>query len=698
VRRLLLVCAIAALVFAAYAAFANAQNSSPNSAPASNPLSAESDGLRASGVPGIQSSKPATVIVAGIAPRALTLDAQANVYLTNASAGSRIFTLTGLSSVDAAGAAALLRAVRLALVAGNGTRGSMGDGGNALNAQFDLELDSVASRSGLAVYPDGTIFIADTLNQTIRRVGGSDSQEPGIVRSIAGRWAPKRQATVLEPLGIALDRAGNLYVADPAAGTIDLLPFATTSSPGDQQVEIVAHAASPTNIALTADGGEVYVASMATGAVFAVNTQTREIQSVAAFPPEKDSSGQPGSACAGPKSAEGERPMVCPAGLAVDGGGNLFVADANSGNIVRVDPKTSAASIVASGLESPGEMKFDASGNLYVAEQGSGRIIKFAIMGQTTSNLTLSPPPPLATPPAPRMCPQTPPFNFCDQPTGGVTPSQAFTLTNNSGGTLTEITVSFTGANPADFQHTGNTCGTSLTAGASCVINVVFAPTAVGARAADLTVTDSAGDTASASLSGTGDDYQITLNGSPMEQSVIQGGKVTFNLNVAPDSTFGGPVTLLCPTNLPSLTVCTVSPQSVTITPGTPSSFSVTFETTYNGVTGGYPTNGVAPARPDGQDPNPPSAMWVLGLLLMTLASLAFARGRRSRVLPAARAGLFLAVFMLGVLIATLGGCKSAAVQPGSNTPAGSTNMIVQGSAQNAGRGASIVLDVVGRG
>jgi sugar lactone lactonase YvrE len=691
-------CAIAAL-FAACALFATAQNpSAMGEAAANGGREGTASAQAANG--GIQSSKAVVIIATGLAPRALAVDRRANVYLTNASAPNRLFTLTGLSGLDPSTSEDFARTVRLAVVAGNGTAGSLGDGGNALDAEFDLKLDSPVMRSGIAVSDDGTLVVSDTLNSTIRRISGPDGPEPGVVRSIAGRWAAKQIIALGEPLGVAIDSAGNVYVADRGTGSIDLLPSATTSLPNDQQVEVLAHLVRPTDVALAVDGGTIFAASSDTGAIFAVNTQTRGIRQIPGFPPRDSSaSGQATPACAGAKSGHDAH---CPVGLAVDGGGNLFVADANAGEILRVDAKTSAVTTEASGLESPGEIQFDARGNLYVAEQGARRIVKFVSMGQDPSNLTISAPPTLPAPPPPRVCPQNAPFNFCDQPTGGTTPAQPFTLTNNTAAAVTGLSISFTGANPGDFQTVGNTCGTSLAAGASCTINVEFAPTATGSRAASLAVTDATGDSASSSVTGTGDDFQITLNGSPMEQSVIQGGKVAFNFNVTPDSVFGGTVSLQCPTNLPTLTVCTVTPTTVTVTPGKPVSFSVMFETTYDGVTGGYPTSGLLlPGFPRGDDRNPPaSPMWALALLLTLLVASGFAMASPKRGARFGKVGavpLFV-IFLLAGVIAMIDGCKSAAVPSGLNTPAGSTDMIVQGTAQNAGRGASITLDVVGRG
>ncbi|HKN60420.1 MAG TPA: choice-of-anchor D domain-containing protein [Candidatus Acidoferrales bacterium] len=612
------------------------------------------------------------------------MDPRANVYLTNADAPDRIFTLTGLANLPVNAASNPTVTASLALVAGNGVAGSLGDGGSALNSQFDMKLDSTVLRSGIAVASDGTIFVADTLNSTIRRVAASDSSEPGIVRSVAGRWAPRQEVTLSEPLGLALDRAGNLYIADHS-GAIDVLPAATGSS-SDARLIVLARVVAASSIALTVDGAYAFVSSPDTGAVFEINTQTRAIRAVAGFPARSNSSQEP--RCAQQGSGSLATTGVCPAALAVDGKENLFVADANSGRILRVDAKSSQITVAASGLNLPGDMSFDVSGNLYVAEQGAERLLKFTDMGQPASNLTLMPSS----------------FDFPNQPTGGATVTQAFTLMNNTTAAVSGLTISF---NPStDFQAPSNNCGTSLAAGAPpCTINVDFAPSAAGARTATLSVTDSDGDFATANLSGTGDDYEIALNGSSMEQSVFQGGMVTFNFNVMPDSVFAGTVTIICPASsqMPALTTCTANPSTVTVTPGTPAPFSVTFATTFDGILAGTTTSGALLATIPGGRASPPSDRvlvgWVFLGVCVFLTGPIFWRGLSNRSATVRPRSEHLAWASAALLLACatvfLGGCHHSSIPEGLSTPVGTTNLTIRGAAQNAGRGNTIILDVV---
>src|ERR1700723_1553814 len=112
-------------------------------------------------------------------------------------------------------------------IAGTGAAGYSGDGGRATSAQLALP-------SGVAVDSSGTLYIADTNNQRIRKVSG------GTITTIAGTGeqnytgdgAAGASATLDSPTGVAVDAAGNVYIADrhnqrirelSASGTITTL-------------------------------------------------------------------------------------------------------------------------------------------------------------------------------------------------------------------------------------------------------------------------------------------------------------------------------------------------------------------------------------------------------------------------------------------------------------------------------------------
>ncbi|MGH9602678.1 MAG: beta strand repeat-containing protein, partial [Terriglobales bacterium] len=98
-------------------------------------------------------------------------------------------------------------------------------------------------------------------------------------------------------------------------------------------------------------------------------------------------------------------------------------------------------------------------------------------------------------------------LNFGNQIVGSTGAAQAVTLTNTGTALLTLSTISVTG----DFTHT-HTCGSSLDAGASCIISVTFTPSVTGTRTGQLSVTSSAaGSPHTVPLMGTGTAPAVSL-------------------------------------------------------------------------------------------------------------------------------------------------------------------------------------------
>ena len=414
-------------------------------------------------------------------------------------------------------------------------------------------------RSEIAIAPDGTLFIADTGNATIRTVGGAASTEPSVIRSVAGRWAPRQNVELAEPYGVTLDRSGNLYIADHGANAVVEL-FGPTS-PKAGQLEVLAHMGSPAAVAVTPDGNTVFAASPDTAVIVAINTQTHALRSAGVSP-------APLFAAA---LAQSNAARIIPQGLAVDGGGNLFIAYTATGGtsdqILRLDAFSSKLTVAARGLSAPGNISFDAQGNLFVANQGMRQVLKFNSMGVPATGVTLTPPP---------NCTGATTV-FCDQVIGGTSPTEPFELSNNTSNTITGIAVSFTTGNTTDFTISNSSCATSLAANSSCAYNVAFAPAASVTSACP---GGAASNTRCATLSvelqlaprlrsrrearrrcrrfrnHLHDHYDLHLPAAIKRRTVPNHHRrraipATFQLQIVPDDTFTGTVTLNCPTNLP---------------------------------------------------------------------------------------------------------------------------------------------------
>ncbi len=108
-------------------------------------------------------------------------------------------------------------------IAGTGVAGFSGDGGPAVKAELN-------DPEGLAIGPGGGLYIADSHNQRIREV-----LPGGAIRTVAGNGevgytgegVPALSAALNYPAGVALDSSGNLYVADDGECDVDEVSAAT---------------------------------------------------------------------------------------------------------------------------------------------------------------------------------------------------------------------------------------------------------------------------------------------------------------------------------------------------------------------------------------------------------------------------------------------------------------------------------------
>ena len=266
----------------------------------------------------------------------------------------------------------------IATVAGNGTRGSLGDNGPATSAQF-------YGPAGLAVDSLGNLYIADYGNNRIRKVSN------GVIATVAGGGAslgdngPATSAQLALPYGIAVDSGGNLYVADwgnnrirkVSNGVITTVAGnGTRGFSGDNGLATAAQLANPQGIAVDS-AGNLYIADFGNASIRKVSNGI--ITTVAG-------NGTPGfSGDNGPATSA---QLYLPYGVAVDSAGNLYIGDSGNNRIRKVSngviatvagngtfgfsgdngPATSAQ------LANPYGVAIDSAGNLYIGDSGNSRI------------------------------------------------------------------------------------------------------------------------------------------------------------------------------------------------------------------------------------------------------------------------------------------------------------------------------------
>jgi uncharacterized repeat protein (TIGR03803 family) len=278
------------------------------------------------------------------------------------------------STTSSAAALVVPTPMTVSTLAGQGGHSGGGDGTSG-SAQFFGPAD-------VAVDTAGNIFVADTDNHTIRKitpVGAVSTLAgyPGSAGSVDGTGAAAR---FNHPSGLAVDGMGNVFVADTDNYTIRKVTPAgiVTTLAGQASVRGRADGATtaaqfngPSGLAMDA-AGNLYVADT-------LNHTLRKITPSGVVSTFAGTAGAAGSADGTGTAAR----FFGLQGLAADGGGNLFVADTNNQIIRKVDLSTGAVTTVAGlagasgSVDAPGSLArffypsavaVDGAGNLYVAD------------------------------------------------------------------------------------------------------------------------------------------------------------------------------------------------------------------------------------------------------------------------------------------------------------------------------------------
>ena len=310
-------------------------------------------------------------------PTGVATDRDGNVIIVSA---SRIWLLnvsTGL----------------MVTVAGNGAAGFSGDGGPATSA-------SLNSPHGVAVDGSGNVLIADTYNSRVRRLAAGT----GVITTVAGNGGygfsgdggPGTSTSLYQPTGVAVDGGGNVFIADRnnhrirrlAAGTGIITTVAgdgTYGYSGDNGPGTSASLAYSQGLAVDG-GGNVLIADSGNHRIRRLAAGTGIITTVA---------GNGAMTLSGDGGPGISANLAYSQGLAVDGGGNLFIADTDNRRIRlwRLDAGTQVIKTVADigfltgmGPERIG-LAIDSEGNLFVAENNNDFIYYRILRVATVSGI-----------------------------------------------------------------------------------------------------------------------------------------------------------------------------------------------------------------------------------------------------------------------------------------------------------------------
>lgn len=266
-------------------------------------------------------------------------------------------------------------------VAGIGTQGYSGDNGPATSAQFHLPTD-------VAMDAEGNLFIADSHNSSIRKV-----TPDGVISTVAGNGTagfsgdggPATSAQLYGPVGVAVDIAGNLFIADsynsrirkvtPEGMISTAAGNGTAGFSGDGGPATSAQLYQPSDVAVDFEGN-LFISDLVNHRIRKV-TPDGVISTVAGM-------GSAGLGGDGGQATSAQ--LTYPVGVAVDGTGNLFIADTGNHRIRRVTPNGVISTVAGMGiagssndgsqataarLNRPTGVIVNAAGDLFITDSGN---------------------------------------------------------------------------------------------------------------------------------------------------------------------------------------------------------------------------------------------------------------------------------------------------------------------------------------
>jgi len=323
------------------------------------------------GIPGFSGDGGPATLAQLDSPTGVAVDSAGNLYIPD-SVNNRVRMVTAAGVIST--------------VAGNGSFGFGGDGGPATSAQLNFP-------SGVAVDSLGNIYFSDSANYRVRKVTPA-----GIISTVAGNGTagfsgdggPARSAQLDTPIGVAVDSAGNLYIADYYNYRIRrVTPSGIISTVAGNGIPGFSGDGGPAAAAQL--GSAPGVAVDTAGNLYITDSSNARIRKVTAAGVISTVAGDGTVGFAGDGGPATAAKLNGSTGVAVDSIGNLYIADRRNYRIRKVTPAGVISTVAGNGtvgfsgdggpataaqFNFPTAVAVDPAANLYIADPLGYRIRK----------------------------------------------------------------------------------------------------------------------------------------------------------------------------------------------------------------------------------------------------------------------------------------------------------------------------------